>query len=272
MYHREVNSLKKALLLRREIIGVRFLYFKQEYDELEIEEYPWKTSYCMMVRHAMDGHHFRAGKRHFGCRCAAEALGIEEEMKCVESGERYYSIKLHESRSIAKAVTERVARIKQDIYGIEIGPLQTMERADVVMMMTNPYQLMRVVEGYCYKFGPVKNLQMAGDQGVCADLTAAPFNNNDMNFSVLCAGTRKMARWEDDEMGVGLPIHQFPGLTDGVLQTLNYIEYPDRKQKIREVLDSPDELGIEIQDQLHYGKEGKIFVNPQKYQEMKEES
>ena len=113
---------------------------------------------------------------------------------------------------------------------------------------------------------------MAGDQGVCADLTAAPFNNNDMNFSVLCAGTRKMARWEDDEMGVGLPIHQFPGLTDGVLQTLNYIEYPDRKQKIREVLDSPDELGIEIQDQLHYGKEGKIFVNPQKYQEMKEES
>lgn len=266
MYNTETNRLHKALLLRREIIGVRFLYFRYEYEKLDIPEYGHKTSYCMMVRAAMDGKHFRACPDNFGCRCSAEALGVVDEMPCVTSGERYYSIKLHETRAIAAAVTAQVARIPQRIYGIEIGPLQTMKQADLVLLMATPYQLMRLVEGYCYKFGPLTHIQAVGDQGTCADITAAPFVNNDMNYSVLCAGTRKMARWDDDEMGVGMPINQFPGVVDGVLHTLNYIEYPNRKQKIRDVLDSPDELGVDIRDDLHYGKEGKAFVNPQKYQ------
>ena len=54
MKNRDVNRMTKALGLRRKIIGVRFLYFKQEYDKLAVEEYGRKTSYCMMVKHAME--------------------------------------------------------------------------------------------------------------------------------------------------------------------------------------------------------------------------
>lgn len=46
MKNRDVNRMTKALGLRRKIIGVRFLYFKQEYDKLTVEEYGRKTSYC----------------------------------------------------------------------------------------------------------------------------------------------------------------------------------------------------------------------------------
>lgn len=264
-----VNCLNKALGLKRKVIGVRFLHFKAEYQELDIEEYVRKTSYCMMVQRAMAGEHFKADAEHFGCRCALEALGLDAEMECVESGERYYSIKLYESRAVAKAVTRDISRIKQRIYGIETGPLDLLEEADVVIFMVNAYQLMRVVEGYSYKYGIPKSLCMAGNQGVCADLTASPFEKNDLNFSVLCAGTRKMCGWTDDEMGVGIPVQQLTPLTEGILKTLNYIEYPDRKQKIRESLKEPGELGIIIDDNLHYGKEGKAYVNPQKYEQLK---
>ena len=48
MKNRDVNRMTKALGLRRKIIGVRFLYFKQEYDKLAVEEYGTKTSYCMI--------------------------------------------------------------------------------------------------------------------------------------------------------------------------------------------------------------------------------
>ena len=68
------------------------------------------------------------------------------------------------------------------------------------------------------------------------NLTAGPFEKNDMNFSVLCAGTRKMCSWGDDEIGVGLPIQQFEPLTDGIIQTMNYIDYPKQKEEIRSSL------------------------------------
>lgn len=263
---KNADMLNKMLGLSREIIGVRFLYFKSDYEQLDVEEYRQKTSYCMMVKKAMDGKHFKADAVKFGCRCASEALGITEEMPCVESGERYYSINLYESRAVAKAVTRDISRIKQSIYGVEMGPLGEISDADVVLFMVNAYQLMRVVEAYSYKFGIPKNIHTAGNQGVCADLTAAPFEQNDLNFSVLCAGTRKVCRWKDDEMGVGLPVQQFKPLVEGMIQTLNYIEYPDRKEKIRKRLDTPDELGIEIDDTLHYGKLGKEYVNTELYE------
>ena len=87
MKNNDVNRMTKALGLHREIVGVRFLYFKHEYDSLELKEYGRKTSYCMMVKHAMDGNRFKAKLEHFACRCAIEALGLDHEMDCVESGQ-----------------------------------------------------------------------------------------------------------------------------------------------------------------------------------------
>ena len=169
MKNRDVNRMCKALRLNRNIVGVKFLYFEHEYNNLDLNDYGKKTSYCMMVKHAMDGNHFKATLKHFACRCAVEALGLEEEMEGVVSGQRYYSLNLYESRAVAKAVTRDISRIKQKIYGIEIGPLEQLEDADVVMLMVNAYQLMRVVQGYTYKWGIPKNLYMAGNQGVCAE-------------------------------------------------------------------------------------------------------
>lgn len=269
MKNRDVNRMNKALGLKRCIVGVKFLYFEHEYHNLEINEYRRKTSYCMMVKHAMDGNHFKANLGHFACRCAIEALGLADEMEGVESGQRYYSLNLYESRAVAKDVTRDISRIKQKIYGIEIGPLDELEDADVVMLMVNAYQLMRVVQGYTYKWGIPKHLYMAGNQGVCADLTAGPFEKNDLNFSVLCAGTRRMCAWGDDEIGVGLPIQQFEPLTEGIIQTMNYIDYPNQKDAIRARLVSPDELGVTVDDNLHYGKLGKEYVRPDMYEKLK---
>ena len=269
MENENVNTLEKALGLARHVIGVQFIYFKQEFEALTIPDYGKKTSFCMMVKAAMDGTLFKASAPNFGCKCAIEALGIQEEMECVESGQRYFSIGLYESRAVAKAVTRTIARIKQHAFGVVLGPLELMEQADAVILMVNAYQLMRIVQGYAYKFATPQNIITAGNQGVCADLAAAPFENNDMNFSVLCAGTRKMCRWGNDEMGVGMPVQQFAPIVEGVIKTLNYIEYPEHKKAIRSRLSAPDELGITIDDTLHYGKLGTEYVRPAEYNALK---
>lgn len=146
--------------------------------------------------------------------------------------------------------------------------MEQLEDADVVMFMVNAYQLMRVVQGYTYKWGIPKNLHMAGNQGVCADLTAGPFEDNEMNFSILCAGTRKMCAWGDDELGVGLPIQKFIPLTEGVIQTMNYIDYPNHKDEISKRLDDPTELGVAVDKKLHYGKLDAPYVRPSEYKKL----
>ena len=68
---------------------------------------------------------------------------------------------------------------------------------------------------------------------------------------------------------MGVPIQKLTPLVEGIIETLNYIEYPERKKAIRERLQTSDELGIFIDDNLHYGKEGKAYVNPQKYEQLR---
>lgn len=78
-----------------------------------------------------------------------------------------------------------------------------------------------------------------------------------------------MCRWGNDEMGVGMPIQQFAPIVEGVIKTLNYIEYPEHKKAIRSRLSAPDELGITIDDTLHYGKLGTEYVRPAEYNALK---
>ena len=53
MKNHDVEKISKAVGLERYIIGLRFLYFKHEYEKQEVEEYRRKSSYCMMVKYAM---------------------------------------------------------------------------------------------------------------------------------------------------------------------------------------------------------------------------
>ena len=40
-----VNKIKKVLKLEREIIGVKFIHYKEQYDENEVKEYGLRTTY-----------------------------------------------------------------------------------------------------------------------------------------------------------------------------------------------------------------------------------
>ena len=39
-----VNKIKKVLKLEREIIGVKFIHYKEQYDENEVKEYGLRTT------------------------------------------------------------------------------------------------------------------------------------------------------------------------------------------------------------------------------------
>lgn len=254
MKDQQVRRLRAALGLTREIVGVRFLYTWAEYQDSEYPDYGKRTRFCAMVRQASECETaFKCGCDAFACGRSRIALGVDPMDSATASGEVYYGCGLYSSRAIAKQVQNEVTCINQRIYGIEIGPLTALKQADVVIFMADAYHMMRVVQGYCNQFGALKQLGMAGNQGVCSDLCARPYEKNDLNFSFLCEGTRRACGWDRNDIGVGLPINLFDGLVDGVINTLSLIETQSEKDEIARRLARAGVEDVSIDRGDYYG-------------------
>lgn len=142
--------------------------------------------------------------------------------------------------------------LDHEIYGLLMGPLDQLPDADVAIMLGTAYQLMRIMQGYSYHHGNPKNICSVGNQGVCSDLIAKPYANNDINISFMCKGARLFTKCSDGELGVSVPINLFDSLVDGVIMTINPVLDKSQKEDLLSRLDSPDELDIEIDSTWTY--------------------
>ena len=86
MEERKIQQAMKALGLKRQIIGVRFLVFRQDYEASKGEEME-KSTLCQLVLWAGDGKKVKAGMENLSCRNGAYAVGmcsVPEEEKSEE--------------------------------------------------------------------------------------------------------------------------------------------------------------------------------------------
>lgn len=263
MKNENIKKLTLALGLQRKIVGIKFIFLKEEYDDLDIEEFRDKMSFCAMTKKAMDGTMAKANATCFTCQGGPETLGITEVSNYVSSGKQFSTFKLYESHAVARQAQEDVIFIKQRIHGIVVGPLEDMEDADVVMFLGDCRQMMRVVQGYTYHYGMPKNIGMIGNQGICADLVARPFQLNDLNISLLCYGARLHSKASDGELGAGMPIHMFDQIVRGVIETINPGLGDPQKKELLDRLEEPNELGVEIEFGKMYGS----YLKDTKYPE-----
>ncbi|WP_240841459.1 DUF169 domain-containing protein [Acidaminobacter sp. JC074] len=248
------SLLKDVLKLDREIVGVTLCMNKEDYLVSGVKELKEKMSYCNMVKYGTKGKAFKARLDHFFCGGSQRALGMRPLEDNVMTGEEYYSYKMYESLQVAKSVQEEVTYLPNGTYGVIVEPLKDARKPDIVIMILNPYQAMRLTQAYAFSNGVAKNIKFTGNQGICSECTAVPYINQDMNVSLLCANTRFSAKWQDHEMAVGLPYQMFEDLVTGLVKTLNASE-PD-KRKV-EMMDLKDKYGLDISLKTSYYKSSK---------------
>jgi len=248
------SLLKDILMIDREIVGVTLCMKKEDYTVSDVSELKKKMSYCNMVKYATKGKAFKATLDHFFCGGSQRALGMRPLEDNVMTGEEYYSYKMYDSLQVAKSVQEEVTYLPTGTYGVIVAPLKAAVKPDIVIMIVNPYQAMRITQGYAYHMGIAKNIKFTGNQGICSECTAAPYINQDMNVSLLCANTRFSAQWQEYEMAIGLPFDMFEKLVFGVLKTLNASEPDKRKVKM---MDLNDKYDIDISLKTSYYKSSK---------------
>ena len=106
-------------------------------------------------------------------------------------------------------------------------------------------EIMRLIQGYTCAFGIQPRISVTGNQAVCVECTAYPIQNGELNLSLLCSGTRHWNKWQDSEVGVGIPYDKLSGTVQGVRDTVNGTETDERK---REIIRGLSALGCETDD------------------------
>lgn len=258
---RELTEKFRTLLgIKRRIVGIHFLFLKEEYDACEAVEPTEKCSFCALTARAMNGQIAKGKADTFGCQGGPEMLGMKPVPNYVKSGKQFGKFHLYEDMAVAREAQQDLCFVDQKIYGVVVGPLEEMEEADVVMFIADCWQMMRVMQGYTYHNGMAKNIGMIGNQGICSDLVARPYVKNDLNISLLCLGARLNSRATDGELGAGMPMRIFRDVANGVIATFNAATDKTRKEEAAKRLEEANcDLGFDIAyDKIYvsYAKDG----------------
>lgn len=230
-----VQTLYAALDMDRRIIGVKLFHSKSGYQSVNAKELLRPINYCQMTAAASRGNAIKSTRSKINCASGIRVLGFDHTDTCNATGENWIRLGMYKNPDTSREVRGRIGNIPEQTYGIAVQPAEHYETVpDVIMIVTTPYNIMRLTQGYGYHHGEAKNISMVGNQAICLECTAAPYLNDEINISALCIGTRHQAGWKDTEMAIGIPGSKFADVVDGVLATINIMESDAKKNQIEE--------------------------------------
>lgn len=231
----EIAYVKNILDLKRNIVGVSFIEFKEDYDALDAVEQKGTT--CFLGRKAFEGVHIKSNAELITCSYGAGATGVKPAHPTIESGQSYAGCGLYNSKMTARKVVEDMHFLHHEMYGLELGKLEDVKCPDLVLIGCNTFQAMRIFQGYAYKYGTPKHIGFVGNQAMCSDMLSKPFYNNDINLSLFCEGARKYGGFTENEVGISMPADMFHDVAFGIYMTVDAVSNPKEKIQIEKRLE-----------------------------------
>ena len=233
-----VALIECYLNLDRKPVGVKFFFNKDEFDSFDVPQRERKITYCNAVQWASKGKAMKLTKENQACPNGAMALKMREIPEPMASGKARFSTNIYCSVEVSKSISDQMLFLKEEPAGIAVMPLENFEiEPDIVIVVSKPYNIMRLIQGYGYFNGYTNNLRTVGLQAVCQDLTTYPYNTKDINITLLCPGTRLVADWKENEVGMGIPFAKWYEIVEGTIQTTNPFERNKNKEAIKRRLE-----------------------------------
>lgn len=246
---RIAKLLQAYLRLDHEAVGVALIKTDDEKNSIPLVE--GRHSFCQMVKKGSQGEIFVAYDQQFRCDTAARMVGIRDYYEDQEDLDGWYGGGFYESIEIAKKQKETVRPIGEVTEGLVVGGLGNFESApDMILIPCNPYQAMRLIQGYTYSYGFNTSIGMSGMCGVCYESMSKPYKDQDISVSLLCPGSRSNTNWGDEMMMISFPNKMLDQLLKGLLQTANASE-PDAYKK--EIYKQLQAQGLEGASTLNLG-------------------
>lgn len=241
-----VDLIESYLDLDCKPVGIKFFFDKDEFDKFEILQKDRKVTYCNSVQLASKGRSMKLTKENQACPNGAFALNMIDVPEPIANGKGRFSKNIYKSPEVSKSINDDMLFIKERPAGIVVMPLENYkEEPDVVIVVGKSFNIMRMLQGNAYFNGYTDNLRTVGLQAVCQDLTTYTYNTQDINISLLCPGTRLVADWQIDEIGIGIPFAKWNQVVEGVKETANPFERNKNKESIEKRL---KERGLDVSE------------------------
>ncbi len=121
---------------------------------------------------------------------------------------------LSEMMAIQPALTRGVLFFSPDFDDMEIIP-------DIVILSVLPLQLTKIVQARAYGTGQRVTASMGPLRAVCSDMIVRPHLTGEINVSAYCLGSRIIAQFEGNHLGVGMPFSIFESVAEGMEASKN---------------------------------------------------
>ena len=72
-----IKRFSKALGLSRQVVGIKFIFLKEEYEDLDVPEPKAGGCFCALTARAMEGKIMKGKADTFGCQGGPEMLGMK---------------------------------------------------------------------------------------------------------------------------------------------------------------------------------------------------
>lgn len=228
------KALTELLDLKRIPVGIKFLKTKEEYEAADGIEPISGLPYCSAVSKAGMGKSYKLDVNHNRCAAASTALGMLPVSEYRISGQMHVDFKVYRDIEVSRSVAHDMVYCKEDNFGVQIKPLDRYKNdaPDIVILILSPKWAMRLLQGYAYNFGQLKDIKMAGMCAICQECTSYPWVKEQPNISMLCAGTRCVAQWNENELGVGIPREFLGGIIEGIWKTIDPMENKESKERL----------------------------------------
>ncbi|NYB51283.1 MAG: DUF169 domain-containing protein [Methanobacteriaceae archaeon] len=198
------DKLKEHLDLEKSPVAIKFVLREEDIPK-GIAKADGKMRHCELVQKASHGDVFYATAEEQMCKGGSAALGLEEAPEKVRTGEFYYGLGRFSSIGSAKKTMESIPKIDNIMYALIYAPLEKANfDPDVILIIANPAQAMKVSQALVYTMGGRVEADFAGIQSICADAVAGPFTRRKPNITLGCSGSRQYADIKDDEVIIGL--------------------------------------------------------------------
>jgi len=133
---------------------------------------------------------------------------------------------IKEMMALQPAETEAVLFYSPEFDEVDFLP-------DVVICSIRPVELTRFVQAYQFNTGKRIEASMGGLRAVNSDLIVRPFVTQKINVSSYCLGSRLIAQYGGDRLGMGIPFSEFEVIVKGMEDSKTgfpFNEYPGAKE------------------------------------------
>ena len=248
-WNEAVRKLYICLNLKRRAVGIKFCRSRDDFEKAPGICPLRPMNYCQAVAAASYGNGIRLKRESFKCSGGLRALGICRDDPRNLHGENWARLGMYEA-GVCRTVREKMDFLEDEAFGVAAAPAESFDRTpDVVIVIGTPYVMMRISQAYAYHYGMPENLRFAGNQAFCAECTSRPYKTGDLNFSMLCIGTRHQAGWDDTEAAAGISGRIAENVADGLWKTVNIMESDVNKARIEAAARAQ---GFDIRIRYHY--------------------